>query len=224
MGRISLSLIAGRSLLTCTPYSAVRTRRLRMFPRTIAPNWRNHERAFTGPADAGGRIFRKQPFCGPLVPPWIDCLCGSDPLCRRCNRESASVQLFMALCFCIFLHSLRRLFFLDNRPPCYGRRMVSCGATSVGKSRGAAGSAGDSFRADSPPPSPPLRVDGYPDRRGGFARFKARLSQLEFLSRPRRVVLCLFYFRIALFAPPLRATRQGRKSALHDLDAQGRVY
>src|SRR6266480_2864823 len=224
MGRTSSSPIAGRSLLTYAHYSEVKTLRLRMFPRTIAPNWRNHERAFTGHADAGGRVFRKQPFCGPLVPPWIDCLCGADALrCRR-NRESASVQLFMALCLCIFLHTLRRLFFLDNRPPCYGRRMVSCCATSVGKSRGVAGSIGDSLRADPPPPSPPLLVDGYPDRRGGFTRFQTRLSQLEFLSWAHRALLRLFYIRIALFATALGPAGQRRKSAVHDLDAQGRVY
>src|SRR6266513_2667499 len=148
MVRTSLWLIAGRSLLTCVPYSAVKTRRLRMFPRTIAPSWKKNERAFTDRADAGRRIFRQQPFCGTFIPPRADCLCGAGALRRRRNRESASVQLFMALCFCIFLHSLRRLFFLDNRPPCYGRRVVSGGTTSVGKSRGAAGSVGASFRAD----------------------------------------------------------------------------
>src|SRR6266700_477575 len=169
MGRISLWLIAGRSLLTCAHYSEVRTRRLRMFRRTIAPNWRNHERAFTVRAGAGGRIFRKQPFCGPLVPPWVDCLCGSGALRRRRNHQSASVQLFMALCFCIFLHPLRWLLFLDNRPSCYRRRVVGGGTTSVGESGGIAGRPGASFRTNSSPPSPSLLLDGHPTRSGGFA-------------------------------------------------------
>src|SRR5207248_9300187 len=131
--------------------------------------WEKYERTLTSRSEAGGRIFWTGPFCWPLVASWIDCLCGSHALRRRRNRESASVQLFMALCFRIFLHSLRRLFFLDNRPPCYGRRMVSCGATPVGESGGIAGSVGDSFCADSPPPSPSLLLDGYPDRSRGFA-------------------------------------------------------
>src|SRR6266487_5803424 len=206
MGRISLSLIAGRSLLTCAPYSEVRTRRLRMFRRTIAPNWRNHERAFTVRADAGGRIFRKQPFCGPLVPPWVDCLCGSGALRRRRNHQSASVQLFMALCFCIFLHPLRWLLFLDNRPSCHRRRVVGGGATSVRKSRGIAGGPRAAFRANSSPPPPSLVLDGHSSRARGFARFQTRLSKLEFLSWPRRALLRLFYFRIAFFAPAFRAT------------------
>src|SRR6266496_2959832 len=124
----------------------------------------------------------------------------------------------MALCFCIFLHPLCWLLFLDNRPPCYGRRVVGGGPTPVGESGGIAGSVGDSFRADSPPPSSPLRVDGYPDRRGGFARFKACLSQLGFLSRTSSFVLRFLYFCVALSAPPLGAAGQRWKSPLHDLD------
>src|SRR6266480_754365 len=223
MGRTSSSPIAGRSLLTYAHYSEVKTLRLRMFPRTIAPNWRNHERAFTGRAGAGGRIFRKQPFCGPLVSPRIDCLCGSSALRRRGSHESASVQLFMALCFCIFLHPVRWLFFLDNRSSCYRRRVVGGGTTSVGEFGDIAGGPGDSFRANSSPSSPSLLLDGHSSRSGGLARFHTRLSELGFLSRARRVVFRLLYFRIALLAQAVRATGQGRKSALHDLDAQGGV-
>src|SRR5881392_2634461 len=195
-----------------------------MFPRTIAPNWRNNERAFADRADARGRIFRRQPFCGPLVPTRIDCLCGSGALPRGCNRESASVQLFMALCFCIFLHPLRWLLFLDDRPSCHRCRVVGGGTTPVGKSGGIAGGPGTSFRTNSSPPSPSLFLDGHSARARSFARFETRLSQLEFLSRARGFVFRLFYFRIALSAPAFRATRQGPKSALHDLDAQGCVY
>src|SRR6266581_916865 len=206
MGRTSLWLIAGRSLLTCVPYSAVKTRRLRMFPRTIAPSWKKNERAFTDRADAGRRIFRQQPFCGTFIPPRTDCLCGAGALRRRRNRESASVQLFMALCFCIFLHPLRRLLFLDDRPSCHRRRVVGGGATSVRKSRGIAGGPRAAFRADSSPPPPSLFLDGHSSRARGFARFQTRLSKLEFLSWPRRALLRLFYFRIAFFAPAFRAT------------------
>src|SRR6266487_5295674 len=195
-----------------------------MFRKTIAPNWKNHERAFTDRADAGRRVFRKQPFCGTVIPPRADCLCGAGALRRRRNRESASVQLFMALCFCIFLHPLRWLLFLDNRPSCHRRRVVGGGATSVRKSRGIAGGPRAAFRADSSPPPPSLFLDGHSARARGFARFQTRLSQLEFLSWARRALLRLFYIRIALFATALGAAGQRRKSALHDLDAQGRVY
>src|SRR5438093_9075553 len=139
-----------------------------MFPRTIAPNWRNNERAFTGRADARGRIFRRQPFCGPLVPPRIDCLRGSGALPRRSNRESASVQLFMALCFCIFLHPLRWLLFLDDRPSCHRRRVVGGGTTPVGESGSIAGGPGTSFRATSSPPSPYFLLVVHRTPRGHF--------------------------------------------------------
>src|SRR6266496_4405901 len=177
-----------------------------MFRKTIAPNWKNHERAFTDRADAGRRVFRKQPFCGTFIPPRADCLCGAGALRRRRNRESASVQLFMALCFCIFLHPLRWLLFLDNRPSCHRRRVVGGGATSVRKSCGIAGGPGATFCANSSPSPPSLRVDGHSSRARGFARFQTRLSQLEFLSWPRRAFLRFFYFRIAFFAPAFRAT------------------
>src|SRR5438034_1452446 len=195
-----------------------------MFRKTTAPNWKNHERAFTDRADAGGRVFRRQPFCGTFIPPRTDCLCGAGALrCRR-NRESASVQLFMALCFCIFLHPLRRLLFLDNCPSRHRRRVVGGGATSVRKSRGIAGGPRATFCANSSPPPPSLFLDGHSARARSFARFQTRLSQLEFLSWPRRALLRLLYFCVAFSASPFRATGQERKSALHDLDAQGRVY
>src|SRR6266513_1327650 len=140
-----------------------------MFRKTIAPNWKNHERAFTDRADAGRRVFRKQPFCGTVIPPRADCLCGAGALRRRRNRESASVQLFMALCFCIFLHPLRWLLFLDDRPSCHRCRVVGGGTTPVGESGGIAGGPGTSLRANSSPPSPSLLLDGYSTRSGGLA-------------------------------------------------------
>src|SRR6266536_5408937 len=169
MGRTSLSLIAGTSLLTCVPCSAVNMRRLRMFRRTIAPNWTNNERAFTNRADARRRIFRKQPLYGPFVPPRIDCRGGAGAQRRRRIRESASVQLFMALCLCIFLYSLCRLLFLDDRLSCLRRRMVGGGAASVGKSCVIAGGSGAAFHANSPPSPSSLRMDGHSAWTRGFA-------------------------------------------------------
>src|SRR6266700_1470506 len=204
------SLIAGRSLLTCVLYSALKTPRLRMFRRTIAATWRRNERAFTDRAGAGRRIFRKQPLYGPFVPPRIDCRGSAGALRPWRVRESASAQLFMALCLCIFLYTLRWLLFLDNRPSCYRRRMVGRRATSVGEHRGIAGGAGAIFCADPSAPPSSLLVDGYSTRRGSFARFKTGLSELEFLSCTRGFVPRLFCLCSAHFAPVLRAAGQGR--------------
>src|SRR6266498_2357791 len=101
MGRTSLSLIAGRSLLTCVPYIAVNMRRLLMFRRTIAPNWTNNERAFTNRADARRRILLKQPLYGPFVSPRINCPGGDAAHRRRGLRVSAPTKLFLALSLCI---------------------------------------------------------------------------------------------------------------------------
>src|SRR5947207_5370226 len=224
MGRTSSSRIAGQSLLTCAPYSATKTRRLPMFLRSIDPNSRKNERTFTSCADAGRRIFRKQPLYGPFVPSRVGCCRGTCSLRRGRIGESASIQLLMALCLCIFLHPLCGLLFLDNRPSCHRRGMVGSRAPSVGKSRGIVRGLGVAFCANSFPPPPSLCMDGHSSRSGGLARFQTRLSQLGFLSRARRVVFRLLYFRIALLAQAVRATGRGRKSALHDLDAKGRVY
>src|SRR2546427_3939662 len=201
---------AGRSLLTCARCSAVRTRRLRMFRRTIALTWRKNERAFTDRAGAGRRIFREQPFQRCFVPPRVDCRGRAGALRAWRTRESASAQLFMALCLCVFLYTLRWLLFLDNRPSCYRRRMVGRRATSVGEHRGIAGGAGAIFCADPSAPPSSLLVDGYSTRRGSFARFKTGLSELEFLSCTRGFVPRLFCLCSAHFAPVLRAAGQGR--------------
>src|SRR5437899_6103774 len=201
---------AGRSLLTCARCSAVRTRRLRMFRRTLAPIWRKNERAFTDRAGAGRRIFREQPFHRSFVPPRIDCCGGAGALRPWRVRESASAQLFMALCLCVFLYTLRWLLFLDNRPSCQRRRMVGHRPPPVGKYCGIAGGPGASFRANSSSPPSSLLVDGHSTGRGSFARFKTGLSQLEFLSVTRRIVPRLFCFCIARVAPVVRATGSGR--------------
>src|SRR5439155_5788930 len=210
MDLTSLSRTAGRSLLTCVLYNAAKTPRLRMFRRTIAPTWIRNERAFTDRAGAGRRIFREQPFHRCFVPPRVDCGGGAGALRAWRTRESASAQLFMALCLCVFLYTLRWLLFLDNRPSCYRRRMVGRRATSVGEHRGIAGGAGAIFCADPSAPSSSLLVDGHSTRRGIFARFKTGLSELEFLSWTRGFVPRLFCFCSANFAPVVRAAGQGR--------------
>src|SRR5881392_2609526 len=92
-----------------------------MFLRTDAPNWTNpslrhrqqqNERTFRRFTNAGRRIFREQPIRRAVVCPRS---CSSD--CARTLscwriREPASIQLFMALCVWIFLHSMRRLLLL----------------------------------------------------------------------------------------------------------------
>src|SRR5207253_58092 len=156
------------------------------------------------------RIFREQPFHRSFVSPRIDCRCGSGALPPWRTRESASAQLFMALCLCVFLYALRWLLFLDNRPSCYRRRMVGRRATPVGKHRGIAGGAGAIFCAGPSAPASSLLVDGYSARRGSFARFKTGLSELEFLSCTRGFVPRLFCLCSAHFAPVLRAAGQGR--------------
>src|SRR5439155_26979259 len=160
---------AGRSLLTCARCSAVRTRRLRMFHRSIALTWRKNERAFTDRASARRRIFREQPFHRCFVLPRIDCRGGAGAMRAWRTRESASAQLFMALCLCVFLYTVRRLLFLDNRPSCYRRRMVGRRATPVGKHCCITGGPGAIFCADSSPPPSSLLVDGHSTRRGSFA-------------------------------------------------------
>ena len=86
----------------CARYSAAKTQRRPMFLRTGAQNWRNNERAFPHCSNTGRRIFREQPLCRPLIAPGIDCHCGAGALRRGRISKSAPIQLFVALCFCIF--------------------------------------------------------------------------------------------------------------------------
>src|SRR4029453_14903689 len=200
-GQTSSCPIAGRSSRTCARYSAAKTQRWPMFLRTGVQNWRNNERAFTDRAQARRGIFRKQPLCGSFIAAWSGCRCGAGALRRGRISKSASIQLFVALCVCIFLHALRRLLFLDDCASCHRCRLVGGGAAPVGKHRSVAGGAGDSFCADPSPSTPSVFLDGYPARCRTFAGCKACLSQLVFLSRPRRCVPRLFPLCSARFAP-----------------------
>src|SRR4029453_11214243 len=133
--------------------------------------------------------------------PWIDVHCGAGALRRRRISESASIQLFVAVCVCIFLHALRGLLFLDDCASRHRCRLVSSCPPPVGKHCGVAGGAGDSFCADPSPSTPSVFLDGYPTGCATFAGREARLSPLVFFSGPRRCVSGLFSLRSTRFAP-----------------------
>src|SRR5215472_10101865 len=100
-----------------------------MFRKIIARRWTNrlhrrrlrrllqNERAFTYATDAGRRIFREQSIYRAFNSPWFDRRCEPGALSCRRVRESASIQLLLAVCFRVLLYALRRLLLLDDRSP-----------------------------------------------------------------------------------------------------------
>ena len=147
----------GRSLLTCAPCNGASMRRRPMSPKIVALNWTNRrhrrrlqrvskmsDRSHTVPTPEG-EYFESSRFTG--LSTLLGVIAVVEPGALRCRRvrESASIQLFLAVCVCIFLHALRRLFFLDDRASRHRRRVVGSCAASTGKHRGVARGDGDSF-------------------------------------------------------------------------------
>src|SRR3984893_78203 len=176
-----------------------------MFRKKIAPTWtsrprtnrqrpnpqqsrrrRRNERTFTNRADAGRRIFREQPIRWAFFPARTCCSGRARAMRRRRTSESASVQLFLVVCVCVFLHALRRVLFLDNRPSCDRRRVERGRAPAIGKYCCVADGTCASVCADSSAPSPPVCVDGHSAWSRTVARHQAGVSQLDFLFRARR--------------------------------------
>src|SRR5207248_3005312 len=124
-----------------------------------------NERTFRRFTNAGRRIFREQPIRRAVICPRS---CSSD--CARTLscwriREPASIQLFMALCVWIFLHSMRRLLLLDDCASRNRRGMERRGTAATREYRRLADCSGRSVRTDSSAASPSLLVDGYSARR-----------------------------------------------------------
>src|SRR5882724_4207375 len=174
-----------------------------MFRRSIGPNSTNrrhrrqlqqNERTFTGRPNARRRIFRQRPIRWAFVPAWTGCSSRARPLCCRRSPKSTSVQLFLALCVCLFLYAVRWLLFLDNRASCDRRRMERGRAPSVGKSWRITDGPDAAVCPDSSTPPSFVCVDGYSARSRRVARYQARLSQLAFLFCAGRGVPRIFSF------------------------------
>src|SRR5689334_2339924 len=173
MVRTSLLRIAGRLLLICAHCNAASMRRLLMFRKTNVRNWTNrrhrrrvqlllqNERAFTYATDAGRRIFRQPSIYGAFNSSRFNCRGELGALSRRRVGEPASIQLLLAFCIRILLYTLRRLLLLDDRSPCYRRRLVRGCAASIGKHRCVVRRVGTPFRSNPPATATPLFVDGY---------------------------------------------------------------
>src|SRR5262249_3826870 len=98
-----------------------------MFRKIVARKWTNrlhrrlqqrllqNERAFTYATNAGRRIFREQSIYRAFNTPWFGCRCEPGALSYRRVRESASIQLLLAVCVRVLLYALRWLFLLDDR-------------------------------------------------------------------------------------------------------------
>src|SRR5215831_17576994 len=236
MGRTSSSQIAGRLLLTCARCNAASTRPLPMFQKIIARKWtsRRHrrrlqrvlqnERAFTYTTDAGRRIFREQSIYRTFNSPWFGCRCEPGALSARRVRESASIQFLLAVCVRVLLYALRRLLFLDNRATRDGCRLVGGCAASIGKHRCVVSGAGSPFYSNPAAAPSSLRMDGHSAWACAESGFQARVSQFPLVLHSRDHLLWFLDRCVSVAAAFFSAPGQGRKSAVHDLDAPRVVH
>src|SRR5262249_8351517 len=166
-----------------------------------------NERAFTYATDAGRRIFREQSIYWAFNSPWSGCRCEPGALSCRRVRESASIQLLVAVCFRVLLYPLRRLRLLDNRSPRHGCRLVRGRAAPIGEHRCVVRCAGSPFYSNPSAAPSSLSVDGYSPWACAKPGFQARVSQFSLVLHSHDFLFCVLDHRVTFAAAIFLAPR-----------------
>src|ERR1700730_14711579 len=227
MGQTSWWPIVGRSSPICAHCNEVKMRPQPMCRRNIEPSWKNqrktnrrkpnrlktnrtnrnrkqnrrrqrNERSFTQRADTGRRIFRDWPLCRIVGAPRGGRVRGAGALRRGRGTRSKAVQLFVAVRVRVFLHLVRRLFLLDDRPLRDRRGMDGGCSPSARKHCRAHRRARGFLYPDLPAPAPSLRMDEHSAGKRSEPRFEAWLSEFEFLCSARGVFPRVLHHRGAI--------------------------